>query len=64
MTMRTARATLAGLALLAMAATIASMLTPSTAMAGNWAQVCCGTGCSPGDYCVGTGTYTCCKDPE
>lgn len=28
---------------------------------GNWAFVCCGS-CEGGqDYCVGTGTFTCCK---
>lgn len=30
--------------------------------AGRWAQVCCGSLCSGGmDYCMGTGSYTCCK---
>jgi len=27
-----------------------------------WAEVCCGTGCIPEDYCTGDGTYTCCKE--
>lgn len=29
--------------------------------AGVWAQVCCGSGCGGPDYCIGDGTYTCCK---
>lgn len=28
---------------------------------GVWAEVCCGSHCSPGDYCIGSGTFTCCK---
>jgi len=29
---------------------------------GRWAQVCCGSLCSGGmDYCMGAGSYTCCK---
>lgn len=28
---------------------------------GVWAEVCCGSGCSPSAYCVGDGTYTCCR---
>ncbi len=29
---------------------------------GKWDQVCCGTACEGGvDYCVGNGTYVCCK---
>jgi len=29
---------------------------------GRWASVCCGTPCGlEGDYCKGTGSYTCCK---
>jgi hypothetical protein len=26
-----------------------------------WAEVCCGTGCSPGPYCYNVGSYTCCR---
>ena len=29
---------------------------------GKWEKVCCGTGCAGGtDYCLGNGTYICCK---
>lgn len=28
---------------------------------GVWDQVCCGSHCTPSDYCIGTGPYTCCK---
>ena len=28
---------------------------------GVWADVCCGSHCTPADYCIGNGTYTCCK---
>jgi hypothetical protein len=45
----------------------ASFVAPSASAAagtGVWAEVCCGTGCSPGDYCTGSGTYTCCKGGE
>ena len=29
---------------------------------GKWAWVCCGSMCAGGvDYCVGSGSYTCCK---
>lgn len=28
---------------------------------GNWKDVCCGSTCAGGDYCTGSGTYTCCK---
>jgi hypothetical protein len=29
---------------------------------GRWAQVCCGSMCHDGmDYCMGTGSLTCCK---
>lgn len=27
---------------------------------GNWANVCCGASCGV-DYCLGSGSYTCCK---
>lgn len=30
-------------------------------VAGKWAQVCCGGACIGQDYCLGNGTYTCCK---
>ncbi len=36
----------------------------SAADKGNWKEVCCGTRCSPSDYCVGTGNYACCKATE
>lgn len=27
-----------------------------------WKEVCCGSWCKPyGDYCIGTGTFCCCK---
>ncbi len=46
-------------------ALLAKAAMPSNAMAdppaGSWKYVCCGTQCSPGDYCDGTGTYACCK---
>jgi hypothetical protein len=29
---------------------------------GSWEFVCCGSACDGGvDYCVGSGSYTCCK---
>jgi len=28
---------------------------------GVWAEVCCGSGCSPAAYCTGDGSYTCCR---
>lgn len=29
---------------------------------GQWGDVCCGSACPNGvDYCVGNGTYVCCK---
>jgi hypothetical protein len=28
---------------------------------GKWGQVCCGGACIGQDYCLGNGTYTCCK---
>jgi|CXWL01.1.fsa_nt_gi hypothetical protein len=27
---------------------------------GVWSQVCCGSACGT-DYCIGSGTYVCCK---
>lgn len=32
-----------------------------TVLGGAWADVCCGAHCTPYDYCVGNGSYTCCK---
>ncbi len=29
--------------------------------AGSWGKVCCGSQCTPGDYCENNGTYACCK---
>ena len=59
------RKILNALALLSLA-TMARALMPSTAEAaasagGYWAQVCCGTQCTGGDYCIGSGSSTCCK---
>lgn len=44
-------------------ALVGRALLPSTAQAagGYWAQTCCGTQCASGDYCIGSGSYTCCK---
>lgn len=50
---------LAALALVAMALGVAPRT--SRAEQGHWADVCCGPSCPGGDYCLGTGTYTCCK---
>jgi len=38
-------------------------LTPSFAKRceDGWEKVCCGPQCIPGDYCMGSGTYCCCK---
>jgi hypothetical protein len=60
--MKRVLATLAVLALI----TMARSAFPRTAMAGDpeitkFAQVCCGSWCTPGDYCDGTGDYSCCK---
>ena len=38
--------------------------TPTTAKAddGSWEVVCCGAACGElGDYCLGSGTRTCCR---
>lgn len=43
---------------------VAPTATAAEGGAGVWAQVCCGSGCSPSDYCIGDGTYTCCKGVE
>ena len=53
------------LAILALAL-VARAMVPATAQAdinpgGSWAAVCCGGGCGSTDYCIGSGTYTCCK---
>jgi hypothetical protein len=37
-----------------------SLVSPK-ADAGVWSQVCCGAGCGGMDYCIGSGSYTCCK---
>jgi hypothetical protein len=57
--MKPALAVLAALALVAMALAVA----PRAARAeqGHWADVCCGPACPGGDYCLGTGPYSCCK---
>lgn len=35
---------------------------PTTQDAGGvWADVCCGSTCGGQDYCIGSGTFTCCK---
>lgn len=40
---------------------ILTLITPEKTNAGNWAEVWCGKSCVGGDYCKGTGKYTCCK---
>ena len=58
------RKILSALAVLALASAARAMF-PGTAQAssgGYWAHVCCGTTCGAiGDYCTGSGGYTCCK---
>jgi hypothetical protein len=43
----------------------AGMVTADEMIAGGgggvWAEVCCGSGCSPAAYCTGDGSYTCCR---
>lgn len=54
---------LSALAVLALATT-ARALFPATAHADSgayWGQVCCGSYCPTGDYCLGSGHFTCCK---
>lgn len=48
---------------LAFTAVGALIFTPaSLESAGRWEKVCCGLGCAGGvDYCLGSGSYTCCK---
>ncbi len=43
---------------------LAQALVPEKAQArdGSWEDVCCGSTCVGGqDYCLGNGTYSCCK---
>lgn len=44
-----------------MALTIGSFAIVPQANAGVWDYVCCGTICTGGDACMGSGDYTCCK---
>ncbi len=54
---------------LALAGILVAILSPTPSYAirceDGWAQVCCGPQCSiggvQGDYCIGSGTYCCCK---
>lgn len=43
-------------------AAAASFVAPK-ANAGNWSDVCCGPACGGDDYCIGSGSFTCCKPP-
>lgn len=57
---------LTGLAIVALAA-VANATTSRVAQAdppaGKWEDVCCGATCPGGiDYCLGTGTFVCCKE--
>jgi hypothetical protein len=57
------RKILSALSVLAFALTARAFF-PSDAhasMTGYWGRVCCGGQCSPGDYCTGNGSYSCCK---
>jgi hypothetical protein len=61
------RKILTGLAVIAIASIARAMMPDAAradeydpnAVAGKWGSVCCGS--CPTDYCLGNGSYTCCK---